>query len=120
MSWELYSESFPVARKEHRCDDCFTTIRPGERYFTFSGKWDGGDFETYRHCMPCKDAATWLFNAMSDAGCWGDELTYEIGDLYNYVVTEAGEQKSFAGYRHAVGLKHRIEAARASEGLTEK
>ena len=111
MNWECYTESFPIARKEHRCDDCWTTIKPGEKYFRFSGKWDGNDFDSVKQCLTCKDAAAWLFGAMSNAGCWPDEISYEIGDLYNSIVQEAREQRTFAGYRHAVALKKRIEAA---------
>src|SRR5579875_1743949 len=65
MSWdyceypEFYSESFPRAKKEHRCIECFAPIEIGEMHLYYRGKWDNefkdgecfgfGDlFETWR------------------------------------------------------------------------
>lgn len=115
VSWDCYSESYPVARKEHRCDDCFATIEKGEKYFTYRGKWDGNDFESIKQCLPCKAAATWLFDSMSNSGCWPEDCTYEVGDLFQYVVMQAQDAKSFTGYRHAVGIKRRNAAARQGQ-----
>lgn len=49
----------PVARKEHRCDDCGRTIEPGERYHRAT--WASyGDLLTSKMCGHCKAASRWL------------------------------------------------------------
>lgn len=49
---EISSETFPKARKVHRCCECRGTIQPGERYSCLSGLWDGR-FEVYKTCLEC-------------------------------------------------------------------
>lgn len=46
------AERTVIARKAHRCGECFRTINPGERYQRAAGCW-WGDFwhqETCAHC----------------------------------------------------------------------
>lgn len=38
---EFYSETMPIARKQHRCCETGGIIFPGEQYFKVTGKWDG-------------------------------------------------------------------------------
>lgn len=49
---EFWTESFPVARKEHTCCECREKIMPGQKYHRATGKWDG-EWATYRTCMAC-------------------------------------------------------------------
>ena len=45
-----YSE--PVARKEYECEQCFSTIKVGEKYARFRGLF-AGEWETQISCLPC-------------------------------------------------------------------
>lgn len=51
---DFYSETYPVARKEHRCEECGGTIKVGEIYARCSGKWDG-EFQSYVQHKACRD-----------------------------------------------------------------
>lgn len=64
---KFWCEHRPVARKEHRCDECRTRIiRRGERYMRVSGKWDGPP-ETWHFCQRCEA----LREAWHEVeGCW--------------------------------------------------
>lgn len=44
--------SHPKARKPHRCDVCFRTIGPGEKYDRRAGCWDG-TFGVWKECPHC-------------------------------------------------------------------
>lgn len=48
----VYSKTMPIARKQHRCDECFRPIAPGEQYERVFGVWDG-DASTFRTCAQC-------------------------------------------------------------------
>lgn len=41
------------ARKQHVCDECGRTIKPGERYEHISGIWDG-HADSNKTCLGCK------------------------------------------------------------------
>lgn len=65
---QLYSETRPIARKEHKCCECGRKIRPGERYERVYGIWDNGP-ETYKTCVYClglRDTA----ESRLDCLCW--------------------------------------------------
>lgn len=49
---QVYSESQPKARTEHRCCECRGRIYPGERYSLFRGCWDGR-WSTFKTCEDC-------------------------------------------------------------------
>lgn len=48
-----------AARKEHHCDECQRTIKPGESYESVRGKWDG-DVSMARTCQKCLDLREWV------------------------------------------------------------
>lgn len=52
--------SKPVARKEHRCDECFRVIAAGERYARVEGPDDYG-WRTWKACDGCNLLASDLF-----------------------------------------------------------
>lgn len=51
---EFFDSREPLARKQHKCDECMGPIEVGARYFYASGKW-GGDFQTFKVCLPCQE-----------------------------------------------------------------
>lgn len=56
----FYTQRWVVARKPHRCVECRRTIAVGERYESFSGKWERG-VQTYRTCAECQDIRESLY-----------------------------------------------------------
>lgn len=66
--WQLYSNSWPVAKKQHKCCECGSDIDPGEKYRRISGLWEG-EFLTYKQCEICAD----IF----------DETNNELGSWYS-------------------------------------
>ena len=47
-----YADTWPVARKEHRCSLCTRTIRPGEKYRR--GVTLDGAAWTFKECLHCR------------------------------------------------------------------
>lgn len=68
-----FAEAHPRARKEHRCDDCGRTIRPGEKYRRGVGM-DGATAWTWKECAHCEVLVEWLYRI--DA-VWGEGHTPE-------------------------------------------
>jgi len=81
----LYAETYPRARKEHRCSECGVVIERREKYCRSSGLWDGR-FETYKTCMVCDDIRQTLFCG----GVFGDMLA----DVREYIVDSDGQISS--------------------------
>lgn len=81
---ELFSQGWRVARKVHRCCECFEEIKPGTRYQYTVGKWDG-DFMDFKTCPPCaaiRDEICGNYGDLNDCvmDCWGVGLTYTPGE----------------------------------------
>lgn len=51
---DFYKQTYPKARKEHKCEYCANVIRRGEKYSCESGKYDG-DIFTRKLCLTCKN-----------------------------------------------------------------
>lgn len=49
---EFYSTTFPKAKKQHQCEECFRKIEIGQAYQNTAGKYDG-DFYVYKICLDC-------------------------------------------------------------------
>ena len=68
---DFYDQRMPIARKEHICGECGRTIKSGEIYETFSGKWEL-NFSTYKTCNDCvsiRDAffcESWFFGSIHE------------------------------------------------------
>lgn len=56
----FFTDAHPVARVEHRCDDCGRTIRPGETYRRAAGM-DGSTAWTWKECAHCEVLVSWLY-----------------------------------------------------------
>jgi hypothetical protein len=59
----VYTETYPKARKEHKCYECLRPIPVGEKYHNFKGCWDG-KWDEYKTCVPCD-------NLRHDVACEG-------------------------------------------------
>lgn len=69
---EIGRYTTPLARKKHVCCECHQTIKPGERYHSYFGVWDGYA-ETFKWCAQCQA----LHETLREAGlcaCIGGEL----------------------------------------------
>ena len=78
---EFYDCSDRRAKKEHKCDFCNKTIRPGEKYSYEKGKYDG-EFFTRKLCNTCALALSmYLHESLEDEIDWwrvSDWLVDEI------------------------------------------
>jgi len=55
VSFQLLSESNPVARKVYRCIWCGEDIIKGEKHYAYSGRYDG-EFQSARTHLECRAA----------------------------------------------------------------
>ena len=83
-SW--WDERFPKARKEHYCDECAQTIKPGEIYQLVVGVWSG-DFARFKTCSSCQYKREWLINHGADPEdiCYtelAEHMAYAVEDLH--------------------------------------
>lgn len=62
-----------VARKEHKCAECWRKILIGERYHTEAFVSDG-EFATHKTCAHCMVARDWL---MAECGGWVFDFVQE-------------------------------------------
>lgn len=113
--WDYCQESEHTARKEHRCDECYRKILPGERYRRVWGI-QVGEPTTIKTCAECNEAAAWYCQHcdFSDEGWVCSELHIEIAE-------QARLMKSFEGYRHVVRIR-RNQAAyfKSLETVTDR
>jgi hypothetical protein len=98
---EFWSErKIASSRKEHRCDECFRTIRIGEPYWSAFGKQDGGTY-TGTTCRHCRVIAEWLVRNCN--GFLYSEIVEDFGnhaegsiDMLRLVVSARRKWSSFA------------------------
>lgn len=91
-TWKLYEKSNPVARKQHKCNECKAPILPGERYeYVFALSSDG--VSTYKTCQHCTGARDYL-QAHVPCFCWYH--TNLIEDIRNTVDAYAHEAPGLA------------------------
>ena len=50
----LFSEKLVKANKQHKCDECYSTIVKSEKYYYMKGLWDGR-FDAYHFHKDCHD-----------------------------------------------------------------
>jgi hypothetical protein len=65
---KVFSSGVRVARKEHRCCECYRKIRKGETYHYYSGLWD--EWETWKRCLEC-DAFCAVLSSKGFGDCDG-------------------------------------------------
>jgi len=59
-----YQQGYRTARKSHRCYECSSEIRPGDRYRFDSGVWDKRG-ASYKTCLTCEALRNWLGDLMA-------------------------------------------------------
>ena len=69
---DCYTQTFPIARKVHKCDFCGKQIEKGEKYFRQSWK-DGGEFCDSKLCLVCEK----MIERYSKERKCDDEYTYD-------------------------------------------
>lgn len=75
---KVYSESYPISRKPHKCCECGGIIFFKEKYHRFSGIWEDR-WDTYKTCMDCKAIREDYLKVFA----W-DEMPY-LGELEQYI-----------------------------------
>lgn len=78
---EFLHDSYPTARKQHKCCECGKTIAPGEKYLRETGKWD--DIKTFKTCTDCE--------SIRDAYFCGHAYRHVLEDLYYDIRESFGE-----------------------------
>ena len=70
---EILSETDPLARKPHKCHECYRVIEPGERYHCESLLFEGrvSRHKTCQHCMVARgwllaECGGWLYSGVPD------------------------------------------------------
>lgn len=66
MSMEFYSETHPVASKDHICEACGGIISIGDRYCRQSGKWEC-EFFTRAWCSDCEAIMNQFFSETNES-----------------------------------------------------
>lgn len=67
---EFYTYSEPIARKEHKCCECSSPIRKGEKHFRCFGKWEG-EQSTHRQHLACMEACMLIRDKFNAGDCFG-------------------------------------------------
>lgn len=109
----LYSATqVKAARKDHKCDECSRTIKPGESYDLVWGIWDGRSdtFKTCSHCIALRD---WV-KAHIPCFCWAHGHIREdaIEAAQGYAHEAPG--LLFGALRREVRIKRAREAQRVA------
>lgn len=71
-TYDVYETSYPVARKEHRCEACGHTIYPKEVYAKVRVVYDG-TAETIKRCGRCESIHKHLRDLCAGEDMWPDE-----------------------------------------------
>lgn len=80
------------AKKEHNCEFCNRTIKPGETYSYSAGVYDG-DFFVHKLCIPCMNMLDAFYRSgNSDEFDWWDVTDWLMeSECYN-CAHRAGEE----------------------------
>jgi hypothetical protein len=95
MSPLVLASENPVARKEHRCQLCYRTINPGERYNRQRNIGDDGPY-VFKACAHC-DALVKVSTVTEEANYWGEGYTAD--DFVEWRPSTMPEARWRAQYR---------------------
>lgn len=96
--WEFLNVKTQKARKEHICNECWRTIKPGEEYEYSFGRFDG-EAQEHKTCTHCQVPTAWL---AQECG----------GSLYEMVLEDIED--------HLKGGSFRYDLARLAVGMRRK
>lgn len=82
---DFYTETWPKARKDHKCCECNQPITKGEHYRRVFGKWEG-EIDTFSTCQRCLDLTDRIRALERAEGCPPDADTPLFGDLYSAAI----------------------------------
>ena len=106
-SSELFRETKPKARKEHKCGECYRTIEKGERYNRYSVMYEG-DFSEHKMCKDCNSVAESYFNAFIFGEVW-EYVRNEIDECYGDFAIEDGLTETAAVKIEKLVLLYQVE-----------
>jgi len=87
---KLYNESFVIARKDHKCCECYQQIKKGDEYQVITGLWDER-FDRFKTCEKCAD----LRDALKDVVCVSIEgLKEEYVNYLDYIGAVKYDEKN--------------------------
>lgn len=97
---EVWCETSPVARKQHRCHECRAPILKGEKHRRVTGIFDGEPF-SYRQCLKCVQRLR--------AFAVAEECHPGIGSLLESILECGREDRRFwPGFRVALKKERRL------------
>lgn len=108
---EFYNETFPKARKPHRCVECAAPIEIGEEHLYYRGKWDG-EFSADRQHMLCREVCMFLNREHRDecfpfGGLW--EFWADIGFSDNNWLRKHASKENLEQAKTARSLIARVK-----------
>jgi hypothetical protein len=93
MSPTILASDSPKAIKEHECQCCWRTIRPGERYNRQRNVYDGTAY-TFKACAHCI-----AFERLTGIGDWCDNNGYGADEFACYDPANVTELRWKVQYR---------------------
>lgn len=108
-----FNETYRTARKEHRCCECRSTIRAGERYRYVSGVWDGQGC-SFKQCGDCAELSV----AFTTEAAYPEEAP-GLGMLVEFITD--GDEWLYIdeSHLHRLGLSWCLEERAAQRGREE-
>lgn len=103
-----------AARKEHKCEECRRTIRPGESYELVFGMWEG-EARMYKTCGHCLALREWV-KAHVPCFCWahGNIRDDALQTAQSYAHEAPG--LLFGAYRREVAIRRARTRGVATDG----
>lgn len=84
---EFINERTPVARIEHKCGECDRIIKPGEKYESATGCWDG-EVSTHKTCTDCLSVRKSFFCNGWQYGVLWEMLADHINDMRGEIASD--------------------------------
>jgi hypothetical protein len=77
---EVWRDSYPKARKQHKCVECHKAIHPGETYHRVNYIFDGSA-GSWAECSRCHAVRAKIAEIEQSRGCHGAEAWCPTGEL---------------------------------------
>ncbi len=107
----VFVEEHRTAIKQHRCDECFMPIRPGERYWSVFGVWEG-EASRWKCCFTCEWFRDRIGEAEMEHGCSAHEAYPAFGCLYEALGEGHGEMIGLVSLDDYDDLQERMRKGR--------